>query len=237
MKYLALLFALLALDCSAQAPPQVVQWWGQYPQFDRIYGMSGWWKMDSGSGSSIADSYGSLTGSSTAAWTNTLYGIPALYFNGNAKITFSETSYGTVHTWCVWVRPGSQTGQYNFGCIIDGAGTGGGENCNPLEVSGTNADTIGYTIASSGVGVTVPSMLNEWHHIASTRNGVNVTLYLDGGAVFSGALPNNNPCTFRAIGVRTSASLYYRGSMADCRAYTRVLTSTEIAKIFLAGPK
>ncbi len=132
-------------------------------------------------------------------------------------ITLPSLSLGTTHTASAWVQPDTQTGAYNFGTVI---GSNSGSNIAPLAVAGATDTAIGYTQGTGGVGYGGPSMTSSWHYVVSVRNGLNVTLYMDGQQVTSGSLPANEAAIIGAIGMRNPNFVYYNGLMDEVRLST-----------------
>jgi hypothetical protein len=143
--------------------------------------------------------------------------VGAASFNRTASQFMStpSLSLGTVHTASVWVRPNGQNGAYNFGPVL---GNNTGSNIDPIYVGGSTDSSFGYTQGTAGAGVNVSSMTGAWHYLVSVRNGLNISLYLDGASVGSGTLPANEAATIGYIGARnSSANLYYTGAATEVR--------------------
>ena len=104
-----------------------------------------------------------------------------------------------------------------------------------IELSGTNLQ--GYTNLSTTMALNDGS----WHHVAFTREGTNIAVYVDGTL-------NNSVSSTEVADVNTTASLklgtsscinndltsYYSGYIDELTIYSRALSSTEIQDIYNA---
>jgi hypothetical protein len=95
-------------------------------------------------------------------------------------------------------------------------------------------------VGSTNFTVTSPSMAKplEWTHLAMTRSGSTLRLYLNGGAVAtttaSGAL--NTSSGILAIGRTGSVSVdYFKGSIDELAVYPSALSAAAIAEHYQAG--
>ena len=100
------------------------------------------------------------------------------------------------------------------------------------------ADSSSWCYGCFGFSGSVP--LSQWVHLAATKNGSTVRLYMNGALVtakvFGSAITaNNNAPVIGCYGSTGSCSNYFRGSMDDVRIYNRALTATEIAELWESG--
>jgi len=87
-----------------------------------------------------------------------------------------------------------------------------------LYIGGAADNSFGYTQSSSGVGAGVSAMTGTWHYLVTARNGLAVTVYLDGVSLGSGNLPGNESVSFGYLGARNCcAGLYYNGALDEVR--------------------
>lgn len=83
-----------------------------------------------------------------------------------------------------------------------------------------------------------PIPVNTWTHVASTYNGAQLTIWINGVRVGTRAITgttctNNEPL---AVGAKNAVSkglleAFFDGNLDDVRVYSRVLTSTEIGNL------
>lgn len=83
-----------------------------------------------------------------------------------------------------------------------------------------------------------PIPVNTWTHVASTYNGSQLTIWVNGVKVGSRAITgatctNNEPLAVGAKNAVTKGLLeaFFDGNLDDVRVYNRVLTATEIGKL------
>jgi len=79
-------------------------------------------------------------------------------------------------------------------------------------------------------GITIND--GSWHHVATTKSGANVVIYIDGKAVFTSSSATTGATTLNtfAIGalLRSTASNLWPGQIDDLRVYNRDVNSNEI---------
>jgi len=82
----------------------------------------------------------------------------------------------------------------------------------------------------------------QWHHIALTRSGTIMTLYVDGSvagsAIYSPAIDlstSNNNYIGAALAGGTSPALFWDGSIDEISIYHSALSASEIQSIYTAG--
>lgn len=123
------------------------------------------------------------------------------------ELWFKRTRTG----WSEWLI---HKGEGGYGLRISGATN---------KVSFTKYDT---DIVASTVAVTD----NKWHHVAATKNGSQVKLYLDGvdrtGMVSNQTLSNNS--TELEIGPQACCWPTMRGAIDELRIYNRILSPGEV---------
>ncbi len=211
-------------------------------------GLVGYWKLDEASGTTTADSSGSMnTGTLSAGAGWTAGGFPGAKFADPTSLNLdgvsgvvttlndlNATLGGTASLSCwikttqtgndvIWMAPGL-TG-------VERAGTGD-------DIFWGALDTAGHIRLQAGDGATVtsPDVVNDnvWHHVVMTRNKDTgeLAIYVDGalkGMVNGDIGAKTTP--FSAIGGITNAG-FFRGLIDDFRVYNRVLGAAEIAALF-----
>ncbi len=76
---------------------------------------------------------------------------------------------------------------------------------------------------------------NQWHHVAATVNGTNITLYLDGAQVSSTVYSTRTTNYHLYVGGEGFFSLsWFNGSIDDVLIFNRSLASTEIKSLYNA---
>jgi hypothetical protein len=204
-------------------------------------GLLGYWALDEGAGTSVADSSGhgsSGTLLNGPAWVPGKFGT-ALSFDGE-KSVLNVTSNGSMHdlmktglTVCAWVYPrGVKRGHLvdksnaNMGWVLsfkqDARIGFAGDQYSSKEVSRVSAK---------------PLTLNVWHHVAASWDGdraaSHIHLLINGvpsggdgidgvGTVREGSSPT------LSIGNRRTLDRGFDGLIDDVRVYNRVLSAVEI---------
>jgi hypothetical protein len=176
-----------------------------------------WHLKETGSNPQVFDSTSGSRNSTSQAWTPTTGKIDGAGQFSGTSVAVTPFSLGVLHTSSAWVKPSQQTGMAAFGGILNG----GGNSVGPLFVESLESTRIGYSIGAGGVAYDVPSMIGEWHHIVSVRDGVSVKLYYDGNEVVTGNLPANDEANISEIAARIGPeSLYYRGMLDEVHVST-----------------
>ncbi|UCC98455.1 MAG: discoidin domain-containing protein, partial [Phycisphaerales bacterium] len=201
----------------------------------------GYWKLDDGVGTSVADSSGrGHTGhfaEGSPAWVEGKFG-KALQFNGQNKVEIPD--HPDFHleyaiSMALWIKPEAavqpsyakpfikqRSGEYPYGIQYAGNGT-----------------SIRATVnASARVDTSsTPNFPGEWGHLCMTYDGSAVILYKDGEelvrAAASGKLQQNNLSL--SIGGRLESSQNFVGIIDDVRLYNIALTPAQISKV-MEGP-
>ncbi len=212
-----------------------------------------WMKLNEGSGTTAADSTGSgntgtLTGG--ASWTTgpnsnsavTLDGIDGYIAIANeANFDFD---FGSSFSITCWIK-------------INTSSSGGRPVVTKQNQSGNTegiylrADTDSNflrldLVNTSGTGITVYSTIgnftkNVWRLVCVTYDGsslaVGLNMYINGttdnnyvGTAITGTMLNSNP-----LWIGRGVAGYFYGDVDDGRFYNRVLSSTEVSDIYVAG--
>ena len=202
-------------------------------------GLIGHWKFDETSGTTAADSSGSgntgtLTNMTGSEWT-TGKGGGALDFDGTNDYVNLGTSLannlGDV-TFSAWIyREGSTT---SFGEIF------AKNTIIALSVNNSN-DKLRLNFADGSSwspypesGSTLP--LNQWVHVAGTRSGSTVKVYLDG--VLEGTATNSRTgsnSNALGIGHKPGSGFFFNGLLDEVRYYDHALSAGEISALAAGG--
>ncbi len=204
-------------------------------------GLIGWWMLDEGTGTTVADSSGAghdgFFVDSTPEWVPGMYG-KALKFDGTDKVEildhqdFHLTDSMSV---ALWMLPEAEqtnsaklfikqkTGQYPYSLQYDDSAQGLFATVN----ASTRYDT----------GPHIPNFPGEWAHMCFTFDGSILILYKDGEEVASantsGQLQQNDLSL--SIGCRLDYDQNFNGIIDDVRLFNRALTPEEI-KLFMVPP-
>ncbi len=192
-------------------------------------GLSGWWPLDEGVGSTTADYSGN---NATGSWNGGLIngthysssriGPYAGNFNGTDNyVSSSIASVPSVFTITAWIRLSELGREQHF---AEFTGT-------QFYVSGGNK--LGTASWSNAVGSTTLTT-NVWYFATLVRDGSVVTLYLNGQQDGSAGSLGINPSSPFIIGDLYShtGSYKFHGAIDDVRVYNRVLSPAEISQIY-----
>jgi hypothetical protein len=149
--------------------------------------------------------------------------VPSLQFNFTDCFSFSAWIKTTTTIGGI-IGKRSTTGTGWFLCI-DGA------NLIAMNLQGTGSTAIIVKSVASGVSD------GAWHHVAATYSGNSnasgVSLFVDGRQVSTTTALNNSSGTLIntdsvAIGGLSTTTFLFTGQIDDCRAYRRVLRSSQV---------
>lgn len=210
--------------------------------------LAAYWRLDEGSGSTIADASGnSHTGAllNSPTWTT---GTPSIVPNP-AALSFDGTddyalvsdvtglpSGSDARSISLWMNQPAVTEQATL--LSLGNGNDGNQKF-ILQMGSAGADTYLFTdginpennIALSGSQIPTAG----WHHVAFTFDGASDwKYYLDGVLTGSGTFPFaiNTVTNALEIGSRHDAGTgFYNGSLDDIRVYGRALSETEVGDL------
>jgi PKD repeat protein len=208
---------------------------------------SGYWRLGEASGSSAADrtgaAPGTINGGVTLGIPGALTGDPdtAMSFNGSTgyvavanRSNLNPTGDLTVEA---WAKPaGSRSG------AIVHKGGASGNSVWQYRLSLTSGNRWRGTVFSGSTAYTVtdpgtPSTTG-WTHLAMTRSGSLLTLYVNGRSVATATVPGatNTSTGLLAIG-RTGSSTtdYFNGSVDEVAFYPTALSSSRIFAHYTAG--
>ncbi len=236
----------LSYDIDADGLPG---WWEQ------LYGLNptspvpsegeGWWKFDEGQGTDAANSAGSgydghLVNMATSAWVVGKMG-GALQFDGNndyVRVPQSppilQQAPFTLSGWCYVDAdcPSDYPTLLSDMMLCGGVYAGYWLGCDLTvpAAAGLVGDCNGYTYLTAAA-----TIAGRWVHLASTYDGANMRLYIDGAevAVQSGAFVAATQSEVW-IGWANDPGYSYRwkGKLDDVRLYKTVLSSNAISRMY-----
>ena len=147
----------------------------------------------------------------------------------------TDFNLNTNFTMCLWAKPtGLNSNAQWLICLNDNSGTA-------TEIQGGlyfRQSNITYSAGVQGI-YSISLVNNTWYHVALTKEGSNVSLYLNGELVSSltdgtDVLKTNLTIGARANnvdGAGTSSYGHYTGLINDVRIYDECLSSKEIKEI------
>ena len=172
-----------------------------------------------------------LTGTTPPTWNASDGWICA---DSGKKLSVNSISLGTTLTVVARIVPSLQKLPYYFSGLVGVSTT----TQSPLAISGTSStvDYIEYTVSTSGVSnASALTLLNTDVNVATTRNGVGVSVYRNGIAVAdTGDLAANTACTVTHLLQRETFQLAYYGKVYSIAIYNSVLTADQISAIHTA---
>jgi len=194
------------------------------------------YSFDEGSGTTVADTsgYGNNGTISGASWTSQGQFGNALNFNGvNNWVTINNSSsLGLTNgmTLEAWIYPTAATGNWTTIFLKEAPPSGLSYH---LQGDPTNHPISFITTDVSGLqGVAGPQVLvlNTWTHLASTYDGANLILYVNGVAVASQAVSGNIIASTGPlrIGGNSIWGEYFAGTIDNQRIYNRALSQAEM---------
>jgi len=147
---------------------------------------------------------------------------------------------GTNCSYDFWIYVTSiKDATYARAYIIDPRGDGADSGCNTYFLwDYASAGTVNFTTSNSNIEVNINGVAlsaNAWHHMATTRDGNQWRIYLDGVLLGQGstnltALTLNNAYRIGNYAGHNSATPQYQlpGYVAAARIYEKTLTSSEV---------
>jgi hypothetical protein len=205
-------------------------------------GLIGWWMLDEGTGTTVADSSGAghdgFFVDSTPEWVPGMYGT-AIEFDGTDKVEIPDHAdfhLTNAMSVALWMQPGAdqvasaklfikqKSGQYPYSLQYDDSGQG----LFATVYAATRYDTAPH----------IPDFPGEWAHMCFTYDGSVLILYKDGEEVASvntsGQLQQNNLSL--SIGCRLDYAQNFNGIIDDVRLFNRDLLPEEVQQVMVDGP-
>ncbi len=192
-----------------------------------ISGLLSHWKLDEGSGSTVADSAGTFTGTfggTSPVWTPARLGSGLFFAGGSSRVTTSAPDVPKPWTAAMWVnRLDSSAVEAR---LLDASSTTSGTSLKLEQLSGT--DLVGftrYTVTDYTFPYSAP--VATWAHLTFVGTTTETSLYVD-GVLASSSLNTIDLSRFHLGSQGTNAML---GILDDVRVFNRALTSTEIRAV------
>lgn len=212
-------------------------------------GLVNWWQAENDATDSVSGRNGTVSGN--VSYATGEVGKAFAFINGTINFGTSTANFGTSSfTVEFWLKTTAQvTENYQIGIMekwpacnateafwsmrMGGAGTGGKLHVNMASSAGQDTQ-----------GLVATKMLNDgvWHHVALTRSGGTISLYLDGALDVSqtnGTTANiSNAVAFvagQSVCSCCDGTQIFSGYMDELSIYNRALSASEIASVYTAG--
>lgn len=198
-----------------------------------------WWRGDGNANDSAGSNHGTLFGNTS--FVEGHFG-KAFNFDGDDDYVTFGTSAGNFGTGdftiAYWMKKNGARGESFLekrpACNMDFGSSWwcirGGDTTVGLEVSGASLENYNH-----GFETTQPLNDGQWHHVAWTRQGTQLSVYIDGAldntGTTSGIADLNNTAELTAgksvcVGIDGTSAL--TGQLDDIRLYSRALSQEEI---------
>lgn len=207
-------------------------------------GMAGYWKLDEGAGTTLADASGNGNTASNGMQNYWSTSVPATQFLNIASLLFIANNIATIpktpslqlstNTTAVWIKAETDASIYRI-LFSDETGSAG-YSCYLDETTGILICRFNYDVyLTSGVALND----NTWHHVALVidNSTATATIYVDGTARQSASAtlsPSSAPLRLGAL-AGNSVNYLFKGLMDDVRIYSSALAASEIATLAAGG--
>jgi hypothetical protein len=219
--WIQLVVADAAMDACVAAPSDIAAWWpGDGDSRDMIAGLA----------SSTRASYARGRAGQAFSFTS---GQPAL------KTPASQRTAQQAFTLSLWVRPGLADG--NPRTLLARREAPAGVPAYSLELDGANHTA--FKVWNGTIQTTLASniALSGWHHLAATRQGAQLTLFVDGAesanVTFTGEVPYGTSAAaeLELGSLRGSTEPALAELLDEIVIYGRALGAEEVQQIYQAG--
>lgn len=194
-----------------------------------------YYKFNENSGTSLADSKGSNTGTLTNMTGNEWFTSPAMFETRNCLKVNGSSNYGTipanaslqnsVFTVEFWMQMDAPS--TTWAGIIDN-GRDANRNWYFFPVPGSYTIIFGVGSGSGVAEIWMGIDNSDWHHIAGVFDGTTMYLYLDGVLNQTATATIGTSMRNIIIGKRDGYSQYYNGKLDELRIWSDVRTAAEI---------
>ena len=200
----------------------------------------GWWRLDEGTGTTVADVSGSghngFFAEGNPEWVEGMFG-KALKFNGSNKVEIPD--HPDFHledavSMALWIKPEADQPDYAKPFIKQKSGE------YPYAIQYSTTQTIRATVNASARFDTTPGLENfvgQWGHLCMTYDGSAVILYKDGEEVAriaaTGKLQQNDLSL--SIGGRLGSGQNFIGIIDDVYLYNHALSPDEVRAVMKGG--
>ncbi|MEX0774571.1 MAG: LamG-like jellyroll fold domain-containing protein [Phycisphaeraceae bacterium] len=198
-----------------------------------------YWNFDEGTGTSAADSAGSVNDAGTLTngptWTTGASG-GAIQFDGTNDYVIASNStdlaFSGAMTVAAWAK--SDTANWNtYGMLVSRRSqfilhpASGGKVLQFYVYIGGQAKGVAYDLATDSIDLT------QWHHYAGTYDGSSLKLYVDGQlkATVSQTGTMDSTTNSAYIGRDSTMARYFDGAIDEVRLYNTALNANDIAQL------
>ncbi len=211
-------------------------------------GLTAYWKMDEGTGTSLTDASGSGFTATTANGPSFTTTVPGATYSGadpgslsftaasNQFASYSpSTTVSGSFSVSVWARPTAATAAIGF----LGTRTGSDQS---FDMKFQNGNQIHGDIGNGASWITTAAdasfsySVNTWYHIVYVVTPTTYTIYANGSSVGSGSYASSTPLLYDSthnilIAKTVPSSEYFDGQLDDLRIYNRALSSGEVTSL------
>ena len=203
------------------------------------------WKLDEGSGSAAADSFGNgwtagLEGSvgGGPVWTAAGRFGGALSFDGvddSASASWGQLTGASERTVAAWFRTTSTADAAFVSWGEDGSASippapGG------LSQLGIGGGKLGFFAGGSDAAIALTGYADgQWHHLAAAYDGTKVRLYVDGVLKITKTIALDTASSPLALGRSAGGGSWFAGDLDEIAVYHRALSGPEVEG--LASPE
>ncbi|MEM7182659.1 MAG: LamG domain-containing protein [Spirochaetota bacterium] len=193
-------------------------------------GLVAYYKLDASTGYAT-DQIGSYSGTAygiTSTTDRAGYSSKAPYFdNSNADRIQPSTvvPVNSTFTYAAWVYLNSTSDEND---IIAWYGSGSLHHAEFRVITGGKIEYLENNGAGANIQSASSLSTGTWYHVAVTKTGGTVTLYINGASDASGTVNQAGSFDTTLIGARGDNALNMHGRIDDLRVYNRVLSADEL---------
>ena len=201
------------------------------------------YKLDEGTGTNIADTWGGTTGTwsgsvsgvLTPSWKTSsecIYGNCLAFDGSDDTITISYVPAVVTagnYTIAAWFK---KTSTVAGGTIINISN--GSANRNGILFHYANKIDCGYYNGTTYTTINYDISLNAWHYVTCSNNSGVISLYID-GVNTNGVAGSTWLGTVNSIGYNNNQGIYFTGLIDDIRIYNTNVPTSQIKEQYYAG--
>jgi hypothetical protein len=150
----------------------------------------------------------------------------ALFLDGASKVNFTNVNFkGKEVTMSAWLK--FFTTGTGLSLIVNASGNNSGGMA-LFQLNDTYGCAVSVPSTNSTEGSTVST---AWHHVASTYNGTDIKVYIDGVLVNTMNHPGSIGEGMKDVMVGFFSNSYWKGSIDELRIYSKVLSAGDIQQL------